>query len=175
MSLRRELSGLKLAEKRIQSTIDLLQANTAVLLDPEQASRPEVVAIITCQNMNMMRDDGDADPYENKRDAAMSRAKQAGLPPQCLLYPYALSYHLETLMALMIPKPDTDEDDRYSFDNRPEDIQAIMDSLDGNGDLRLALKKLDQFTLSFFPPLMLKLLVEIRDSREDQSEDKKQN
>lgn len=139
MTLRKVLNNMNKSTSELIEFLDLITENQWLQVQLMAAEEWDKVKLIALQNAILLNA-----PYDKSTllREEMTKLEQAGMPKYALNYAYCIGHSLEDIKIAMA-------DPESSFDNKPEDIDAVLSGLSGDTPLAPALRKLDNFTRSF--------------------------
>lgn len=139
MPMLNAIEKLEAAKTSVEQAAALLGENQLLQLSLIKQQKWDLVELTGLQNAIML-----GVPSRNlaKIRERMLEIKANGIPEHAITYPYCITYTLEDI------KSDMQSRDS-SFDNTPEDIDAVLTALSTQEGLYNSIKKLDQFTRSY--------------------------
>lgn len=161
--------------KALTDVVSMVRENNQMLLQPSVVANPDLVRLISIQNMEMMFDpmsgvDIDDIPHHaTAKKEIVGKVKAGLLPLRYLKHPYCVSFHLYKVKAMI-------ESGEQSFDIPPQNIDDILSALDeteppegGSSHLSKSrsllgpLARIDHYTWSFFPESVVEYFEYLKD------------
>lgn len=162
-NMSRHMRRARACLKALTDVVSMVRENNQMLLQPSVVANPDLVRLISIQNMEMMFDPmsgvgfEDIPHYATAKKEIIEKMNAGELPLRYLKHPYCVSFHLYKVKAMI-------ESGEQSFDIPPQNIDDVLSALNetespdtGSNHISKSksllgpLARIDHFTWSFFP------------------------